>query len=123
MRLAAYPPMIGSTGSTGSVRGATELASSASPVPNVDTTDQYILLALAEAATFGTPTGTPVQGQKLILRIKDNGTARALGWNASYRAIGVTLPITTVASKTLYIGCIYNATNTKWDVIAVAQEA
>jgi hypothetical protein len=35
----------------------------------------------------------------------------------------VTLPTTTVISKTLYLGMIYNSTDTKWDVVAVAQEA
>ena len=58
-----------------------------------------------------------------MIRIKDNGTARTLAYNAIYRAIGITLPTTTVISKTLYIACIYNAADTKWDAIATAQEA
>lgn len=99
------------------------VASSSTPTPNADTTDIYIVTALAAGATFGAPTGTPVQGQKLIIRIKDNATARTLAYNAIYRAIGVTLPTTTVISKTLYLGLIYNATDTKWDVVAVGQEA
>jgi hypothetical protein len=98
-------------------------ASSATPTPNADTDDVYTITALAAGATFGAPTGTPTQGQGLIIRIKDNGTARTLAFNAIYRAIGVTLPTTTVLSKTLYLGMIYNLTDTKWDVIAVAQEA
>jgi hypothetical protein len=35
----------------------------------------------------------------------------------------VTLPTTTVVSKTLYLGCIWNADDSKIDVVAVAQEA
>jgi len=101
----------------------TSTASSATPTPDVSTTDVYILTALAAAAAFAAPTGTPVQGTKLIVRIKDNGTARALTWDAIYRAIGVTLPTTTVISKTLYLGMIYNSTDTKWDCVATAQEA
>lgn len=97
--------------------------SSGTPTPNSDTDDVYILTALAASATFGSPTGTPVQGQRLMVRIKDNGTARTLAWNAIYRAVGVTLPTTTVINKTLYIGFVYNSTDTKWDAIAVAQEA
>lgn len=97
--------------------------SSATPTPNADTTDIYILTALATAPTFGAPTGSPSQGQKLIIRIKDNGTARALAWNAIYRAMGTALPTTTVLSKTLYLGFIYNSTDTKWDLVASAQEA
>lgn len=98
-------------------------ASSATPTPNADTDGQFNLTALAANATFGAPTGTPTGGQKLMIRIKDNGTARTLAYNAIYRAIGITLPTTTVINKTLYIACVYNAADTKWDAIATAQEA
>lgn len=98
-------------------------SSSATPTPNADTTDVYILTALGEAAAFAAPSGTPTDGQKLIIRIKDDGTARALSFNAIYRAIGVTLPTTTVLGKTLYIGQIYNSAASKWDVLGVGQEA
>jgi len=104
-------------------RRVTSTASSATPTPDVSTTDQYNLTALAVGATFGVPTGTPVAGDRLVIRIKDNGTTRSLAYNAIYRAIGVTLPTATTASKTIYLGMIYNSTDTKWDVIAVAEEA
>lgn len=100
----------------------TSTTSSSTPTPNIANEDIYILTALAVNATFGSPTGTPVQGSKLLIRIKDNGTARTLAWNAIYRAIGVTLPTTTVINKTLYVGCVYNSTDTKWDILAVTQE-
>lgn len=99
------------------------IASSATPTPDADSHDEYTVTALAAGATFGAPTGTPTDGQKLIIRVKDNATARTLAYNAIYRAIGVTLPTTTVISKTLYLGMIYNSADTKWDVVAVAQEA
>ena len=101
-------------------------ASSATPTPNADTTDLYYLSALAEAAAFGAPTGSPVEGQKLVIRVLDNGTARALNWNAGaggYIARGVELPTTTVLSKYLYVGLIYNAIAAKWDCVAASQEA
>jgi len=97
--------------------------SSTTPTPNMDTTDLYALTALAPGATFAAPTGTLVNGRKLTIRVKDNGTARSLAWNTVYRAVGVTLPTTTTISKTLYVGCIYNSADTKWDVVSVAQEA
>lgn len=102
------------------------ITSSATITPTGDTADQYEVTALALAATVAVPSGTPVDGQKLILRIKDNGTAQALTWTITtggYRVIGNTLPITTVVSKTLYIGCIYNSADLFWDVIAIAQQA
>ena len=86
---------------------------------------QYNVTALASATTIAAPSGTPTDGQKLIIRFKDNGTARGLTWtvtSGAYRAIGVTLPTTTVLSKVLYVGCIYNAQDTFWDVIAVAEQ-
>jgi len=90
---------------------------------SVATTDVFIVTAQAGALKFNNPGGTPVQGQKLIIRIKDNGTARALTYDTQFRAMGTSLPSTTVISKTLYMGFIYNSTDTKWDLIAAAQEA
>jgi hypothetical protein len=68
-------------------------------------------------------TGTPTQGQPWLIRFKDDGTARAITWGASYRAIGVTLPTTTVISKTMYVGGFYNSTDSVYDVTAVGTEA
>jgi hypothetical protein len=87
-----------------------------------DATDQYQLTAIANNTTF-TVAGTPTNGQKLLIRLKDAGTGKTLTWNAVFRAIGVTLPTTTVASKTHYIGCVYNSADSKWDVLAVGAEA
>jgi hypothetical protein len=104
----------------------TNITSNATITPPSDTVDQYSVTALAVPATIAIPSGTAVAGQKLTLRIKDNGTAQALTWTTSaggYRVIGSTLPTTTVASKVVYIGCIYNATESFWDVVAVAQQA
>jgi len=96
------------------------IADSATPTPAGDDQDIFTVTALAQAATFGAPTGTPVNGQKLIIRILDNATARALSWNAIYRAgSDIALPTTTVLSKTLYCGFIYNSAASKWDLVAV----
>jgi hypothetical protein len=98
-------------------------ASAATITPTSDASNQYNVTALAVPATFAAPIGSPVDGQKLLLRIKDNGTARALTWNAVYRVIGNTLPTTTVATKTTYVGCIYNSADAVWDVVAVTTQA
>jgi hypothetical protein len=73
--------------------------------------------------TIAAPTGTPTDGQKLIIRILDNGTARALTWNAIFRVVGTILPTTTVVSKTTYVGAIYNVAAVRWDVIGVLTQA
>lgn len=59
----------------------------------------------------------------MMMRIKDDGTARAISFDTQYRAIDVTLPTTTVIGKTLYIGLVWNDTDTKYDVLVVRQEA
>jgi len=91
--------------------------------PDVSVGDIYAYTALASALTINAPIGTPTNGEKLIFRLLDNGTSRALTWNATYTVIGVTLPTATTISKTTYVGCIYNANNTRWDVIAVTTQA
>lgn len=90
--------------------------------PNADSYDIHILTAQSAAFTIAAPTGTPTQGQSYIFRIKDNGTGRAITWNAIYRTLGGTLPSTTIASKTLYLGFMYNSTDSKWDLLAKAQQ-
>lgn len=86
---------------------------------NSDSYDRYTLTAMAGATTINAPTGTPVDGQRLVIRMKDNGTARALTWNAAFRASSdLALPTTTVINKTLYCGFMYNSADSKWDLLA-----
>lgn len=97
-------------------------ASSATPAINTDTTDQFNITALAAAITSMTSslTGTPRDGQHLMIRIKDNGTARAITWGTSFVSSGVaTLLATTVISKTHLIGLIYDSAAAKWVCVAV----
>lgn len=98
--------------------------SSATPTINTDNVDAYSITALAEAITSFTTnlSGTPTNFQKLIIRIKDNGTARAISWGDSFEAKGVALPTTTVISKVLTVGFIYDTVTSKWGCVAVAQQ-
>lgn len=100
----------------------TTITSSSTPTPNADTTDVYDITALAATATIGAPTGTPKPFQPLLLKIKDNGTSRSLNWNSIFRAVGAYLPTSTIANKLLYVGALWNATDSKWDVVATIQE-
>mgnify|MGYP001594995094 CR=1 FL=1 len=90
---------------------------------SVATTDIFVITAQAGALLFNNPGGTAVQGQRLVIRIKDNATARALTWGSEFRAMGTALPTTTTLSKTMYMGFFYNSTDTKWDMVALATEA
>lgn len=98
-------------------------ASSSSLTIAGDDVDMYTVTALAADITINAPSGTPTQGQTLLIRLKDNGTGRLITWNAIFRAIGVTLPTTTTANKTMYVGCVYNTTDSKWDIVSVNEEA
>lgn len=102
----------------------TSITSSGTPTPALaGERNFYAITALAANATFGAPTGVPADGDTLVIRIKDNATPRTLAYNSIYRAIGVTLPTTTIASKTHYLGMTYNFADTKWDVTAVTVQA
>lgn len=98
-------------------------ASTATLTPNIQADDQFNLTAQAVGLTVAAPIGTPVDGNKLIIRILDNGTSQTISWNATYTVIGTTLPTATVINKMTYVGCIYNAANTRWDVVAVTTQA
>jgi len=103
-----------------------QTVTSSATVTPTSSNQLVVITAQAVALTLAAPTGTPEQGQPLMIRIKDNGTARAITWTSGtggYRAIGVTLPTTTVINKTTYVGCIYNSTDSRWDVIGVTTEA
>ena len=91
--------------------------------PAIDTVEIEDITALASDLTINAPTATLTDGLKLIVRILDNGTSRNLTWDSFYREIGVTLPAATTIDKLLYVGCIYNADNNTFDVVAVKTQA
>lgn len=96
---------------------------SSATVTALSSSDIVVITAQAVGLTLANPTGTWVQGQALMIRIKDNGSAQTIAYDTKFRAIGVTLPTTTTASKTTYLGVIYNATDDKFDVMGVTTEA
>ena len=93
---------------------------------NVGTTGRSVqanYYIIDTAFTINAPTGTPIEGQKLLIRLKDSGVAKGITWNSIFSVVGVTLPTTTVAGKTHYIGCVYNNIDSTWDVVAVGVKA
>jgi hypothetical protein len=98
------------------------VASSATVTPT-SANDLVKITAQAAGLTIANPTGTMSEGQAMIIRIKDNGTAQTISFGTNYRAIGVTLPTTTTISKTIYIGLVWNDTDTKFDVLGINTQA
>jgi len=85
---------------------------------NIDNCDEFDVTAQAGALLFNAPSGTPTNGQRLIIRI--TGTAaRALTYNAIFAAsTDLALPTTTTTTKTMYMGFFYNSTAAKWQLTA-----
>lgn len=103
----------------------TTITSSATPTINTDDCDCVTITALAAAITSMTTnlSGTPTNFQKLLIRIKDNGTARAITWGTSFQSGSATLPTTTVLGKTLMVGLIYDSVDSKWTCEATGSRA
>lgn len=100
-----------------------QIVVSSATVTPAEGDELVIITAQAAALFFANPTGTWVQGEDLMIRINDNGVARAITYDTKYRAVGVTLPVTTVANKVTYLGIVYNATSDTFDVIGVTTQA
>lgn len=103
----------------------TTITSSATPTINTDNCDVVTITAQAAAITSMTSglSGTPTNFQSLIIRIKDDGTGRAITWGTSFEAKGVALPTTTVANKLLTVGFLYDTVTSKWGCVASSNES
>lgn len=102
------------------------VASAATVTPDLAFDNGVKVLAQATALTIANPTGSPQTMQRLTFRIRDNGTAQTITWGSQYRAIGTSLPTTTVAGQLLYVEAIANLDEgvgvTVWDIIHVHQQ-
>lgn len=75
----------------------------------------------AGTLTVAAPTGTPVDGQRLMIRIRPTVGLQTYSWNAVFSAgTDFALPTATSAlNKWDYLGFIYNSTAAKWHLIAM----
>lgn len=92
------------------------ITSSATPSINTDIYDAFSITALAVTITSMSTnlTGTPRNFQQLMIRIKDNGTFRPISWGVKFQDGAVALPTVTVPNKTLLVGLVYDAVDSKW---------
>jgi len=86
---------------------------------NCDNLDQFIVTAQAGAIKLNNPTGTPTDGQKLIVAITGTG-ARAVTYDTQFEASTVALPSTTVTTARLNMGFIWRADTSKWVLVATS---
>jgi hypothetical protein len=89
---------------------------------NSDSTDIVVQnnKQVAGTLTINAPTGTPINGQKLIYRIQ-SANVQTFSWNST--AFGgssdIALPTTsTGSSKFDYVGFLYNTDAGKWQILA-----
>ena len=122
------PTGAGVTGPSGSaVPRVVSTTSSGTITINADTTDLFELTGQVTTGAFGAPSGSPANGQKLIVRIVSTGSAQDLTWSTAAGGFipqGLTFPTTTVASKTTIVGFMFDTANSlnKWGCIALVQE-
>jgi hypothetical protein len=88
---------------------------------NADTTDMATQANTQAAGTLtiNAPTGTPVNGQRFILRLSSTNV-QTFSWNAAFQgSTDIGLPNASSGSGLYdYVGFIYNSTTTKWQMIA-----
>lgn len=98
-------------------------ASNATPGPAIwSNRTIHVITALAAAAEFAAPSGTAYDGDMLEFIITDDGTGRALTYNAIYVDKGIALPSTTTAGKELSILFQYNSADSKWGCKSSVEE-
>lgn len=116
---------IDSTSTIPSPRPNIQRITTASTITPLVENDMVDITAIGSAFTIANPSGNPYNGRKLLIRIKDDGTGRAITWGSLYVAGGYALPSTTIASKILTLGFMYNTANdlNKWQCLGGAQEA
>ena len=114
------------------IGGSVTIAGQASVTPVVITSNStitpsaqiYDVTALAASATINVPSFSPANGMALIIRIKDNGTPHTLTFATGYSNVsGITTPTTTIASKLLTIGALYNSATSMWEIQGINQSA
>lgn len=99
-----------------------------------DDYDIYAATAQAGDLTINADAGTPTNGQKMIFRFTCDGTIRTItftgGASNAFKPVGANLTVSgsnftyaLTASKTTYFGCIFNSASSRWEVIAISQEA
>lgn len=104
------------------VPATTTVVASASTI--APSTTKTFITALASNLTISDINATlKIDGQAIIIRIKDDGTPRTLTIASAYRFVGITKPTATVSNKVLYLGGLYNESASKIDIIAVARES
>ena len=118
-----YLPLAGGT-MTGSVSYKQMIPINQTPFSGTSATpdsnySMFVATATGGTLTINAPTGSPLNGQKLLLSIQDDGTSRNLTFDSIYRVGEIALPLFTTQNKRVYLGFMYNSSVNKWDLLGV----
>jgi hypothetical protein len=86
--------------------------------------DNYVATVTNNSTLIQLNTSTgyqPFDGQKLTIRLTDNGSGYTLNWNFganNFRSVGIAPPQRTVVGSTIYIGAMYNQSRSCWDLLS-----
>lgn len=89
---------------------------------NCDSYNCVDVAGIAQNFTIANPTGTPVNMQKLLYRIKDAGAAKNISYGDQFQSRGIIMPTTTIAGKYTTMLFIRNTATSTWDLIGLDQE-
>lgn len=100
---------------------------------NSDDVDMIIITAQNQILTINADSGSPIDGQRFLLRMKASGLDRQItftgGSSKSFRPVGTSFVIngsdyryTILNGKNTYFGCIYNSGDLRWDIISIGEQ-
>lgn len=97
----------------------TSVSYASTVTPNIGTTTLLIIGALTGNITIENPTGTPFDGQKLYLRLIQDGTGgRTVSWGTAFHLpAGGSYDLASGAGLMTRFLFEYNAATSNWDVI------
>jgi hypothetical protein len=92
-------------------------------IPNIDSYNVYELNAQTTALSISNPSGTPNDGDVIIIKIQ-GAAAQTIAYGTAYADVsGLGFLTTTIAGKWHYIGIQYTASATVWHIISVTTQA
>ena len=108
--------------SVGALRNGVEsFTNPSSLAPDASLITQINANAQAQTLTISVPTN-PFDGAKVIYRIRAASTS-TLTWNAAFNDLKGSLPTSAPINKSIYVGVIYDAFTTNWDVVSVVEQS